>query len=151
MSLIRSLLNKLGFNNVAAERSPIRVFLLEDDKRRHQWFVKRFVGDHIDIADTVTGARELLSANPYDALFLDHDLHPEHYNSATPDDERTGYAIASWLAANPELQRAATIVVHTRNADGAIRMVEKLRGSGRAAEFVPFPLLGERIKHYWKR
>lgn len=151
MSLVRSLLSKLGLNNIAVERNPIRVFLLEDDARRHQWFVKRFAGDHIDIADNVSGARELLTANSYDALFLDHDLHPEHYNSATPDDERTGYAIASWLAANPELQRASTIVVHTRNADGAIRMVEKLRNSGRAAEFVPFPLLGERIKHYWKR
>src|SRR5882757_5336307 len=151
MSLLRSLMSKLGLNRVSAERLPIRVFLLEDDKRRHQWFLKRFDGDLIDIADDVQHAQELLSANAYDALFLDHDLHPEHYNSATRDDERTGYAIASWLAANPELQRASTIFVHTRNADGAIRMVEALRGAGRAAEFVPFPLLGEKIKHYWKR
>ena len=151
MRLVRSLLTRLGLSNVSAERHPIRVFLLEDDKRRHQWFVKRFAGDHLDIADTVSGARELLSANAYDALFLDHDLHPEHYNSPTTDDERTGYAITTWLAANPELQRASTIFVHTRNAEGAMRMVEQLRRSGRAAEFVPFPLLGERIKHYWKR
>jgi CheY-like chemotaxis protein len=151
MSLVRSLLFKLGFSSAAAERNPIRVFLLEDDKRRHQWFVKRFAGDQIDIADNVPGARDLLTSNAYDALFLDHDLHPEHYNSASTDDERTGYAIARWLAANPELQPAATIFVHTRNADGAMRMVEELRRAGRAAEFVPFPLLGERIKHYWKR
>lgn len=151
MGLVRSLLIKLGLSKISAERHPIRVFLLEDDKRRHRWFVKRFAGDHIDIADNVQGAQELLSTNAYDALFLDHDLHPEHYNSATTDDQRTGYAIATWLAANPELQRASTIFVHTRNADGAIRMVEELRRAGRAAEFVPFPLLGERIKHYWKR
>jgi hypothetical protein len=151
MGLVRSLLARLGLNNVSSERHPIRVFLLEDDKRRHRWFMKRFVGDQLDIADDVPGGRELLSANAYDALFLDHDLHPEHYNSPSTDDERTGYAIATWLAANPGLQRAATIFVHTRNAEGAMRMVEKLRGAGRAAEFVPFPLLGERIKHYWKR
>jgi hypothetical protein len=151
MNLVRSLLSKLGLNNASSERLPIRVFLLEDDKRRHQWFIKRFAGDHIDIADTVIGARELLSANAYDAIFLDHDLHPEHYNATSTDDERTGYAIAAWLAANPGLQRASTIFVHTRNADGAVRMVEELRRSGRAAEFVPFPMLGERIKHYWKR
>ena len=148
---MRSLLSRLGLKSVAAERHPIRVFLLEDDKRRHQWFVKRFAGDHLDIADTVSGARELLSANAYDALFLDHDLHPEHYHAPSTDDERTGFAIASWLAENPEMQRASTIFVHTRNAEGAMRMVEQLRRSGRAAEFVPFPLLGERIKHYWKR
>jgi hypothetical protein len=138
-------------DKAGAERLPIRVFLLEDDKRRHQWFIKRFAGDEIDIADTVAGARELLSANAYDAIFLDHDLQPEHYNATTTDDERTGYAIAAWLATNPGLQRASTIFVHTRNAEGAVRMVEELRRSGRAAEFVPFPLLGERIKHYWKR
>ena len=148
---MRSLLSRLGLKSIAAERHPIRVFLLEDDKRRHQWFVKRFAGDHLDIADTVSGARELLSTNAYDALFLDHDLHPEHYHAPSTDDERTGYAIATWLAANPEMQRASTIFVHTRNAEGAMRMVEQLRRSGRAAEFVPFPLLGERIKHYWKR
>jgi hypothetical protein len=56
-----------------------------------------------------------------------------------------------WLATNPQIQRASTIVVHTRNADGAMRMVEELRRSGRTAEYVPFPFLGDRIKHYWAR
>ena len=102
-------------------------------------------------AHNVEQAQELLSTNSYDAIFLDHDLHPEHYNSINHDDTRTGFAIASWLASNPELQRAATIMVHTRNADGAMRMVEEMRRAGRSAEYLPFPLLAERIKHYWKR
>ena len=150
MELIRSLLSKLGLSHVVAKRHPIRVFLLDDDKRRHRWFAARFKGDVIDVAHDVAQARQLLSANNYDALFLDHDLHPEHYESSTPDDERTGYAIALWLASNPDFQRASTILVHTRNADGAMRMVEELRRAGRSAEFVPFPMLEERIKHYWK-
>jgi hypothetical protein len=150
MRLLHSLLSKLGLNKVKAERHPIRVFLLDDDKRRHRWFSARFKGDFVDVADNVEQAREFLGANSYDAIFLDHDLHPEHYNSASRDDARTGYAIALWLAANPELQPASTILVHTRNADGAMRMVEELRRAGRAAEYVPFPLLGERIKHYWR-
>ena len=99
----------------------------------------------------VAQAQQLLGENSYDAIFLDHDLHPEHYNSEDRDDERTGYAIASWLAANPDLQRASTILVHTRNADGAMRMVEEMRRSGRSAEYVPFPMLAERIRHYWRR
>nr|ALS90885.1 response regulator receiver domain protein [uncultured bacterium] len=150
MRLLHSLLIKLGFNKVKAERHPIRVFLLDDDKRRHRWFSARFEGDFVDVADNVEQAREFLGANSYDAIFLDHDLHPEHYNSESRDDARTGYAIALWLAANPELQPASTILVHTRNADGAMRMVEELRRAGRAAEYVPFPMLGERIKHYWR-
>jgi len=151
MRLLNSLLTKLGLNKIKAERHPIRVFLLDDDRRRHRWFSARFKGDFVDVADNVERARELLGANSYDAIFLDHDLHPEHYNSESRDDTRTGYAIAVWLATNPELQPASTILVHTRNADGAIRMVEELRRAGRSAEYVPFPMLGERIKHYWRQ
>jgi hypothetical protein len=151
MPLWNSLLSKLGLARIHAERNPIRVFLLDDDVRRHEWFATRFKGDHIDFAHNVPQAEELLSSNSYDAIFLDHDLHPEHYESSQPDDKRTGFAIATWLASRPELQRASTIFVHTRNADGAMRMVEELRRSGRAAEYVPFPMLAERIKRYWQR
>ena len=151
MNLWQSLLSKLGLKSVRAERHPIRVFLLDDDKRRHRWFTARFKGDYIDIANNVTEAQELLSASSYDAIFLDHDLHPEHYHADSTDDERTGYAVAVWLGSNPELQRASTIMVHTRNADGAMRMVEELRRAGRSADYVPFPLLAERIKTYWSR
>ena len=151
MSLWLSLLSKLGLGSVRAERHPIRVFLLDDDKRRHRWFTTRFKGDYIDIAHNVREAQQLLSATSYDAIFLDHDLHPEHYNADSTDDERTGYAIARWLCSNPELQRASTILVHTRNADGAMRMVAELRNAGRSADYVPFPLLADRIKRYWSR
>ena len=151
MGLLHSLLTKTGLIKIKAERHPIRVFLLDDDVRRHRWFAKRFKGDFIDIADNVAQAQQMLGSGSYDAIFLDHDLHPEHYHAESTDDERTGYAIALWLGANPELQRASTILVHTRNADGAMRMVEELRRSGRAAEYVPFPMLAERIRSYWQR
>ena len=151
MNLLQSLLRKLGLTSVRAERHPIRVFLLDDDQRRHRWFTARFKGDVVDIAENVAEAQKLLSASSYDAIFLDHDLHPEHYHAESTDDERTGYAIAAWLCAHPELQRASTILVHTRNADGAMRMVGELRRAGRSADYVPFPLLAERIKSYWQR
>src|SRR6185369_11275089 len=151
MGLLHSVLTKIGLLKIKAERHPIRVFLLDDDVRRHQWFAKRFKGDFIDIADNVSRAQELLRAGSYDAIFLEHDLHPEHYHAVSTDDERTGYAIALWLGSNPELQRASTILVHTRNADGAMRMVEELRRAGRSAEYVPFPMLAERIRRYWQR
>jgi len=144
-------LSRLGLKKIHAERHPIRVFLLEDDSRRYEWFAKRFAGDYLDAADEVNRAKELLSSNVYDAIFLDHDLRPEHYHAVSNDDERTGYAIASWLAARPELQRASTILVHTRNADAAIRMVEELRRAGRQAEYVPFQFLEDRIRRYWER
>lgn len=150
MSFWRGFLEKIGFAP-EPERSPISVFLLDDDRRRHEWFRKRFKGDYLEIAEDVPQALEILPDGIYDAIFLDHDLIPEHYKSSAHDDERTGYAIAKWLAQNPTMHRAAYIIVHTRNADGAIRMVEILRESGRDAEYVPFPFLEHKIKRYWQR
>lgn len=152
MSILRSVLIKLGLADLKAERSPISVFLLDDDRRRHRWFQKRFDGDELDIAETVEEGKDLLQEYTYDAIFLDHDLLPHHYQSNTHGDfETTGYEIARWLNENKELQRAATIIVHTRNADAAIGMVETLRESGRTVEYCAFPMLDLKIKNYWKR
>jgi CheY-like chemotaxis protein len=150
MSIWQGLLRKLGLG-ARDDLHPISVFLLDDDTLRHQWFARRFANDHLDTAVDPANATALLSSNFYDAVFLDHDLLPEHYNSEERDDERTGYAVAAWLAARPEVQPSAMIIVHTRNADGAMRMVELLRGAGRHAEYVPFPVLSQKIRSYFQR
>jgi|SRR5215813_1000655 len=151
MTLIKRLLTKFGVAKSDPNPHPLRVFLLEDDERRCDWFAKRFKGDDLDIACDVARAKELLQTKVYDSIFLDHDLMPEHYGATTPDDERTGYAIASFLAARPDLQPAATIMVHSFNADGAMRMVEELRRAGRNADYIPFHFLEDRIRNYWQR
>ena len=152
MGLLRSILIKLRIADLSAERAPISVMLLDDDHRRHRWFTKRFTGDNLAIAETVEDAKVLLKGDSFDAIFLDHDLLPHHYESNDHDDfHQTGYAIALWLHENPEVQRAATIIVHTRNADAAIKMVEKLRECGRNVEYCAFPMLDLKIKNYWKR
>src|SRR5688572_32516685 len=139
MGILRSLLIRFGLADLSADRTPISVMLLDDDERRHRWFKKRFLGDELDIAATVDEARELLAERTYDAIFLDHDLLPHHYESNDHGDEaHTGYAIAAWLNERAELQKAATIIVHTRNADAAIPMVMKLRESGRSCEYCAF-------------
>ena len=143
---------RFGLADLSADRTPISVMLLDDDKRRHRWFDKRFSGDELDIAETVEEAKVLLAENTYDAIFLDHDLLPHHYESNDHDDfASTGYAIAEFLNERADLQRAATIIVHTRNADAAIPMVQKLRESGRSVEYCAFPMLDLKIKNYWKR
>ena len=152
MGLVRNLLLRFGLADATSERTPINVFLLDDDKRRHRWFETRFSGDVLDIAETVDDAKTLLAESNYDAIFLDHDLLPHHYETNDHDDyANTGYAIAEWLNERVELQRAATIIVHTRNADAAIPMVQKLREKGRNVEYVAFPMLDMKIRNYWKR
>lgn len=127
-------------------RERVRVFLLDDDVMRHEWFKRQFKGETVEVAADHEHAIALLSENDYDLIFLDHDLLPEHYYSETFDDERSGYAVARWLAEHPERLASAPVIVHTRNADGALRMVELMRGTGRHAEHVPFQLLGHKIK-----
>ena len=152
MSFVRNLMIRFGVSDGKAERTPISVFLLDDDDRRHRWFERRFAGDAVTIAETVDEAKKCLAEQTFDAIFLDHDLLPHHYVSNDHDDHaNTGYAIAEWLNENPDVQRAATIIVHTRNADAAIPMVMKLRESGRNVEYCAFPMLDLKIKNYWKR
>lgn len=152
MGILHNLLLRFGLADTKAERSPITILVLDDDHRRHRWFEKRFAGDELDIAETVEEAKEFLGQYIYDAIFLDHDLLPEHYESNDHADfARTGYAIAEFLHENKKLQQAATIIVHTRNADAALKMVEKLRETGRNVEYVAFPMLDLKIKNYWKR
>ena len=152
MAFLNGLLVRLGIRDDAAPpRGDLYVFVLDDDTSRHDWFAKRFRGDYLDVAVDPARAIELLSANSYDAIFLDHDLLPEHYHADDFDDQRTGYAVAAWLASNPNRQTASTIIVHTRNADGAMRMVDLLRRRGRHAEYVPFPLLSQIIRKNWRR
>jgi CheY-like chemotaxis protein len=152
MSIWHGLLRKLGLGDAAAERPPLRVLVLDDDVQRHEWLAERFRRDHVDAATEPALAVELLAANRYDAIFLDHDLLPEHYkNQQQADDERTGYAVASWLAAHAGKHSVATIIVHTRNADGAWRMVSLMRDAGLTAEHIPFPYLAQKLKSYWGR
>ena len=151
MGILQGLLGKLGLGERRARRERVRVFLLDDDALRHEWFARQFKGDSVDVAADAARAIEMLSSNYYDVIFLDHDLLPEHYYAEEFDDERSGYAVARWLAERPERLAASRIIVHTRNADGALRMVELLRRVGRQAEHVPFQLLAPKIKQLRRR
>ncbi|HEY3024529.1 MAG TPA: response regulator [Pyrinomonadaceae bacterium] len=118
-----------------------RVLVLEDDETRCYWFQQQFAQRDYDLTCDIQQAIEWLSTRDYEAILLDHDLTEQHYYSDAHDDEATGYAIASWLAAHPERQTGATIIVHSLNYLGAQRMLDVLRAAGREAEHVPFPYL----------
>ena len=118
-----------------------RILLVEDDESRCEWFRGRLARYELDVTCDVREALAWLEAREYAAILLDHDLIEEHYFSDEPDDERTGYAVASWLAAHPDKQRAAPIIIHSLNYLGAGRMLNLLLEAGRDAEHIPFPYL----------
>jgi CheY-like chemotaxis protein len=120
---------------------PERILIVEDDETRCAWFEEKFAGREMDVTCDVRKAVEWLAARDYNVILLDHDLAEEHYFSDEHDDERTGYAVAVWLAAHPDSQREATIVIHSLNYSGAQRMLDALHGAGRDAEHVPFHYL----------
>ena len=114
---------------------------MEDDEARCAWFRERLSGSRLDVTCDVAVAVRWLAERDYHAVLLDHDLADEHYFSNKPDDERTGYAVARWLAENPTAQRDATIIVHSLNYTGAQRMLAVLRDAGREADHIPFHYL----------
>ena len=115
-----------------------RILIVEDDEARCAWFRTRLGGSQLDVTCDVPTAIRWLGERDYRAVLLDHDLTEEHYFSNEPDDERTGYAVARWLADNPTAQRDAHILIHSLNYAGATRMLNVLRDAGRVAEHIPF-------------
>jgi CheY-like chemotaxis protein len=118
-----------------------RILIVEDDEARCSWFGERFAGREMDVTCDVGQAISWLSTRDYMLILLDHDLAEEHYFSDEHDDARTGYGVAAWLAAHPDCQRDATIVIHSLNYVGAQRMLNALQDAGRDAEHVPFHYL----------
>ena len=118
-----------------------RVLLVEDDEARCAWFRRKFAPHVLDVTCDAGQALRWLAEREYTTILLDHDLLDEHYFSDEPDDERTGYAVAAWLAAHPDRQRNATIVIHSLNYAGAGRMLDALTDAGRDAEHIPFHYL----------
>jgi DNA-binding LacI/PurR family transcriptional regulator len=118
-----------------------RTLVVEDDETRCAWFRQKFASHVLDITCDVGQAARWLAEREYATILLDHDLREEHYFSDDFDDERTGYAVAAWLARHPDRHRNALIVVHSLNYAGAQRMLDILHDAGRDAEHVPFHYL----------
>jgi CheY-like chemotaxis protein len=118
-----------------------RILIVEDNESRCAWFSQKFAGREQDVTCDVQQAIQWLAERDYGVILLDHDLTYEHYCSNEPDDERTGYAVAAWLAAHPDHQRDALIIIHSLNYPGAQRMLDILHDADRDAEHIPFHYL----------
>ena len=93
----------------------MKTFVLEDNDQRITFFKRLF--PLADYAKTVTEAKELLTKNKYDQLFLDHDLGDQVYVDS--DEPETGYQVAKFIMYESNHNRTASVIIHSLNWAGA--------------------------------
>lgn len=122
----------------------MRILIVEDSEDRINWFRYMTIGIITDIVKTAKEALELLAVNEYTQIFLDHDLADKHYVAVFEGvdldkyDEETGFAVAKFLADNPDKSPDAEIVVHSLNEYASGRMMGELNKTGRKPVRMPF-------------
>lgn len=114
----------------------MKILFLDDDPNRGE----RFLREHGDVVWTKTARSTidvLFDFDPFDVVYLDHDLGGEVYVDSGRED--TGMEVVRWVEANrPAVGR---FVVHSLNYPAAAQMVGRLRDAGYEAEYVPFTRL----------
>jgi hypothetical protein len=111
-----------------------RILFLDDDPARAEAFRARY--PHAIWARTAEECQARL-AEPWDVVYLDHDLGGETFVDHERDD--CGMEVVRWLDREPRPHLQGTrFVVHTRNPNAACIMVVHLEAMGYSAQAVPF-------------
>ena len=115
----------------------MRILVLDDDSRRHEWFDANILGH--ERAWSAKEARRALHENPrYDLVFLDHDL-AEDYSVVPAVWAEDGRTVARFIAAMPAERRPAMAHIHSSNWGGAMEMEAILIGAGVKVARAEFP------------
>jgi CheY-like chemotaxis protein len=115
----------------------MRILVLDDDARRHEWFDAHLTGHHS--VWSAEDARRALEDNPrYDLVFLDHDLAVDYavVPAVWGEDGRT---VARFIAGLPEGRRPAMAHIHSSNWGGASEMEAILTAAGVRVTRAEFP------------
>lgn len=115
------------------------ILFVDDMQTRYDAFVARYADYVIEFAQDITTAREMLLANNYDQVFLDHDMTEE--DLANLQGFGCGQQLAVWMVANKELLNDPLIVIHSHNPDGAKAMYYILKEHFTDVTVTPFSWL----------
>lgn len=117
--------------------AAVRILVLDDDARRHQWF-DYFIDGH-DSVRSARDARSALQDNPrYDLVFLDHDL-AEDYAVVPAVWGEDGRTVARFIADMPPDRRPVRAHIHSSNWGAALEMEAILTAAGVAVTRAVFP------------
>ncbi len=96
----------------------MRVFVLEDDSYRANFFLDKFCDYDVVITENAQAAINYLENEAFEYLFLDHDL---------GEGNGCGLDVAEYLFSNPNNDNNdASIVVHSWNVPAAMKMMSLL-------------------------
>jgi CheY-like chemotaxis protein len=117
--------------------APVRILVLDDDSRRHDWFDAKIEAH--DAVWSAAEARRALHENPrYDLVFLDHDL-AEDYSVVPAVWGEDGRTVARFIAAMPADKRPGMAHIHSSNWGGAAEMEAILTAAGVRVARAEFP------------
>lgn len=114
----------------------MRIFILDDDIRRHQAFAQNLAGHDVTHAHSYDmGVKALLQEERFHLFFLDRDLNDFGLRSIGPTTsmyggirELTGEDFCRFIAGElPKEKYPDLFVIHSHNENGAARMEELLR------------------------
>lgn len=120
--------------------NQLKIMVLEDMSSRIQFFkskLHRHDVYYFDNADDAINALRFLSDEPWDIIFLDHDLEGRIFVSSSY--HNTGYTVAKFISENDI--KIDQIITHSMNPQGAknIKMILP------KAEIIPFNLLKTKL------
>lgn len=105
----------------------MRIFILEDNPFRMEWFNKEFIGHEVHHCDEAEIAIDMIQFNKYDMIFLDHDLGGESMVDGEQD-PNTGLAVAKIIPLTHN--KDTKIIIHSLNPVGVQRMYTYLSQGG---------------------
>jgi CheY-like chemotaxis protein len=115
----------------------VRILVLDDDARRHQWFDAE-LARHDSAWSAVEARRALENGARYDLVFLDHDL-AEDYSVVPAVWGEDGRTVARFIAAMPGDRRPVMAHIHSSNWGAASEMEAILRAAGVRVTRAEFP------------
>jgi CheY-like chemotaxis protein len=114
----------------------LRIFILEDEKNRIDWFKENLKNLFFDLTIATSydeGIKLFSLKEKYDLILLDHDLGGRMYVDS--NDENTGFNFCNYLI---EKNVAAPVIIHSMNTVGALKMEELLSSNDFIVSKLPF-------------
>lgn len=115
----------------------MKILFLDDDLSRRDLFsrlVNRRAHDVFICADAMAAMSCLQEMQPFDFVFLDHDLGGEAY--VDTDHKNTGSEVARFIVKHlPKIKR---IIIHSVNSPASEHMYALLTSAGYMVEYIPW-------------